>query len=443
LLAQDALTQRLDAATRAHASVYVGQAGVALFWLRLSQLRAREGDARAAAALLARADAALDGAEAARRPPHGHTFLEGDSGVHAARAAVAAAAGRPADAAAAAACVAALAPRVARAPPGDCELLYGRAGFLHACLVARAAAGAAVVPDAVLSSIASDIIAAGVAAADARGPTFASRWGLLYTWHGADYLGAAHGLAGIVQTLLHVECELQRSSAGAWQLPAPERVRAATLALAGSLLPSGNLPTRYESKHGGDDSHEDRLVQWCHGAPGLLLLAAATARHSSAEGVPAAATDAAADCVWCDDDACLVARCVLARCRGTHAAVLAPSFPAGAAGCCARAWGCATARRAAATRCLRRGARAATSATCSARAQWLPGAQRTCASWRPCRTARTACSRDWRASARCAPTCWATPLRRACQALSCETGCEAGGGTERNAACAQRNARRA
>jgi len=33
-------------------------------------------------------------------------------------------------------------------------------------------------------------------------------WGLMYEWHGKQYLGCGHGLAGIVLTLLQCEAEL-------------------------------------------------------------------------------------------------------------------------------------------------------------------------------------------------------------------------------------------
>lgn len=312
---EEKVTRRLDAATASHASVYAGRGGIALFFLRLAQLSSERGQAAAATTLLQRADAELDAAQAARHGTHGPTFLEGSAGLDALRAAVATAAGRHAEAALAAARVVAAEHDVARLPKVDCELLYGRAGYLHACLVARTASGgSAAALDAVIVRTVEAIVAAGTASADEQGPAVAEHWGLLYTWHDAEYLGAAHGLAGIVATVLQAEAALAHTG---WRLPAASaaRLRTATLALAAALLPSGNLPTRARG-HVADD----RLVQWCHGAPGLLMLApqAVGAYHrGSAAGVPLAAIAvplaAAADCVWCDA-ALLHAILPLSRC---------------------------------------------------------------------------------------------------------------------------------
>ena len=303
---QETLSWRLDEATAAQASIYVGRGGVAVFFLRLAQYRSERGEAQAATAALTRASVELDATRATRHRARGVTFLEGSVGLHAVRASVAAAAGRHADAARAAARVADAEHDVVQLPPDDCELLYGRAGYLHACLVARQAAGAACVPDAVIVRTAMAIIDSGAAAADAAGPAFAQKWGLLFRWKGTDYLGAAHGLCGIVSALLQAEAAL--TNAG-WRLPqhAAVRVRAATLALTAAVMPSGNLPTRFT----GRDA-DDRLVQWCHGAPGLLQVAAHSAaahERGSSAGVPyariAAQLDAAAECVWCAQPFCL------------------------------------------------------------------------------------------------------------------------------------------
>ncbi|CAI7992288.1 LanC-like protein 2 [Geodia barretti] len=82
----------------------------------------------------------------------------------------------------------------------------------------------------------------------------------MYTWHGRHYLGAAHGLAGIATLLLQLKTE---------QLPSP---LAPTINYLTSLqLPSGNFPSSLESCH-DSSHHSDRLIHWCHGAPGFIHL---------------------------------------------------------------------------------------------------------------------------------------------------------------------------
>lgn len=80
---------------------------------------------------------------------------------------------------------------------------------------------------------------------------------LLYRWHDSAYLGAAHGTAGILHLLLQ---------AGD---PSPAELVGTLDWLLDHRYPGGNL----QSSLG---SNGDRLVQWCHGAPGFvqpLLLA--------------------------------------------------------------------------------------------------------------------------------------------------------------------------
>ena len=88
----------------------------------------------------------------------------------------------------------------ANLPAGECEVLYGRAGLLHALLFAeRAVASAAIAPEH-FQQLARAIVAQGQqcgAALAARGadvpqPAF------MHEWHGKAYLGAAHGTTGIL-----------------------------------------------------------------------------------------------------------------------------------------------------------------------------------------------------------------------------------------------------
>jgi hypothetical protein len=130
---------------------------------------------------------------------------------------------------------------------GD-ELLYGRAGLLHGACLANRLAGEPLLPEHAINSIAERILDAGRTSDDGR---------LVYRWEGREYLGAAHGYAGIVFMLLH----LPRIAAS------HERALRGTIDfLLDARLPSENFPAT------ADEPDDDRFVQWCHGAPGFVAL---------------------------------------------------------------------------------------------------------------------------------------------------------------------------
>nr|CDS26702.1 WD repeat containing protein 68 [Hymenolepis microstoma] len=91
---------------------------------------------------------------------------------------------------------------------------------------------------------------------------------LMFIWHDKFYLGAAHGYAGILQILLKVNEKLpQCLPEGALETDILPTVKW----LAKLQLRSGNWPSSL-----GSSLDNDHLVQWCHGATGVvpLMLAA-------------------------------------------------------------------------------------------------------------------------------------------------------------------------
>lgn len=172
--------------------------------------------------------------------------------------------------------------------PEECEVLYGRAGYLYSLLWVEQALGPGTISRGVIREVVSHLLSQGLEGA--RRFDGARRFGLMYSWHGKNYLGAAHGLCGIVYVLLHclpVVREVDPSGGGL------AAVKTACDALAGSLLPSGNLPSSLGSKG------EDRLVQWCHGAPGLIpTMVKAEQALGDGGGRYLAAAREAAQAVW-------------------------------------------------------------------------------------------------------------------------------------------------
>jgi len=77
---------------------------------------------------------------------------------------------------------------------------------------------------------------------------------LMYEWHGKKYWGAAHGLAGIMHVLMDMELKPDEV----------EEVKGTLRYMINYRFPSGNYPS-------SEGSENDRLVHWCHGAPGIIL----------------------------------------------------------------------------------------------------------------------------------------------------------------------------
>jgi hypothetical protein len=173
------------------------------------------------------------------------------------------------------------------------ELLYGRAGFLSCLLFMAAHAGLQLkdVGDIVAGAVQLIIqdgraLAEADAAADATAGRRPAGFPLMWQWHDKRYLGAAHGVCGILTVLLHL-----RSLVVA--LGCDGHLRGTIDALLDVRFPSGNLPSSLSL--GNVVNTNDKLVHWCHGAPGLvpMLCAAADAYHEQRQRYLVAAAQAA------------------------------------------------------------------------------------------------------------------------------------------------------
>lgn len=84
---------------------------------------------------------------------------------------------------------------------------------------------------------------------------------LIWKWHDKEYIGAAHGTAGILACLFQAGFKSRKMlDTMKW--------------LQTMRFPDGNYQTR-------PDSHKNELVQWCHGAGGIGLLFAQLADQMS------------------------------------------------------------------------------------------------------------------------------------------------------------------
>lgn len=129
------------------------------------------------------------------------------------------------------------------------ELLYGRTGGLYAMLlIKQKLLKQNIIKDEHIINHISIMLKSGQTMESFGRPLF-------YSWHGKEYVGAAHGYAGILYVLLEAYKYLTEE-----QL---KLVRDAINFVQGIKYPSSNYP----SSIGGQT---DRLVHWCHGAPGVI-----------------------------------------------------------------------------------------------------------------------------------------------------------------------------
>jgi len=133
------------------------------------------------------------------------------------------------------------------------ELLYGRAGYLYTLLYLKKEFGDASIPSMVVRKVVEAMLKSGQAMARSS----KSRSPLLYAWHDKVYVGAAHGLAGILCMLLQARDNLTPAELR-------ELVKPSVDYLVNMQMDGGNFPS-------SKGNEKDRLVHWCHGAPGVTL----------------------------------------------------------------------------------------------------------------------------------------------------------------------------
>ncbi|KDP29724.1 hypothetical protein JCGZ_18659 [Jatropha curcas] len=130
------------------------------------------------------------------------------------------------------------------------ELMYGRAGFLWAALFINKYLGEQTLPSEILLPIVDAVLAGGRAGASDN-----PECPLMYRWHGTRYWGAANGLAGILQVLLHFQLSNEDA----------EDVKATLRYMMSKRFPrSGNYPS-------SEGNPRDKLVQWSHGATAMAI----------------------------------------------------------------------------------------------------------------------------------------------------------------------------
>lgn len=146
---------------------------------------------------------------------------------------------------------------------GSDELFVGRAGFLSGVLAMEKKIGIKVLDEKLINDICRAMVISG-AEYSKRHQTKSP---LMYAYYDTEYLGAAHGLASILQMILSFPSFLASN-------PHNEQiVRSAVDWLLSTQQPDGNfVPATDELVSPRVES--DQLVHWCHGAPGVVYLLA-------------------------------------------------------------------------------------------------------------------------------------------------------------------------
>ncbi|XP_044285661.1 lanC-like protein 2 isoform X2 [Varanus komodoensis] len=134
------------------------------------------------------------------------------------------------------------------------ELLYGRAGYLYALLYLNTEIGPETVPQSVIKEVVDVIIESGKNFSREERKT--ERCPLLYQWHRKQYVGAAHGVSGIYYMLMQPASNVDQEILTELVKPSIDYVRH-------KKFRSGNYPSSLSNE-------TDRLVHWCHGAPGVI-----------------------------------------------------------------------------------------------------------------------------------------------------------------------------
>lgn len=150
-------------------------------------------------------------------------------------------------------------------PATECEVLYGRAGALQVIWFLREQLHDKSIGKSLILTLASQILQEGLDhSRKSKCPL-----PLFWEWHQTGYLGAAHGVVGIVHTLLHLNQDEFDSLDHATlhlNVHVLELIKQTIDGLKEVYcFPSGNLRSSIDSSH-------DKLVHWCHGAPGYVML---------------------------------------------------------------------------------------------------------------------------------------------------------------------------
>ncbi|XP_049607976.1 glutathione S-transferase LANCL1 isoform X1 [Syngnathus scovelli] len=240
----------LKAADQKDCTTYTGWAGIALLYLHIHRIFKQPAFLQKALEHISRSLKCLT-----RR--HDVTFLCGDAGPLAVAAVVYHQLQMPGEADE---CIRRLLQYHERVMKGSNglpdELLYGRVGYLYSLVFVNQQLGTDRIPLQHIRQISEAILASGERLS--KKSRVQDQSPLMYEWYNEQYVGAAHGLAGIYYFLMQPGFVAAEENVGRMVKPSVDYVRHLK-------FPSGNYPPCI-----GDD--RDLLVHWCHGSPGVIYM---------------------------------------------------------------------------------------------------------------------------------------------------------------------------
>jgi len=159
------------------------------------------------------------------------------------------------------------------------EILYGRAGLLHGLLWLQASLPPSEthdMPERILN-LYNEIIEDGKQTAKIVPLGIP----LVWTIRGSVSIGAAHGMSGIATVLLQTQKWLKDNNAMDNEYEDNCQLVKHTIdwILLDVRLSSGNWPSSIQVDEDGTSNRREDLIQWCHGAPGVGLLALEAYRY--------------------------------------------------------------------------------------------------------------------------------------------------------------------
>ncbi|XP_023238201.1 lanC-like protein 3 [Centruroides sculpturatus] len=146
---------------------------------------------------------------------------------------------------------------------GSDELLVGRAGYMCGILLLNSKFKREIVTKEKTYELWNVMIQSGKEYARRH----RSQSPLMYAYYDTEYLGAAHGLSGILQMLLSFPEFLSRNP------EAEQTIKGAVDFMLNLQTANGNFPCAMDEVTHPRPEREE-LVHWCHGAPGVIYLMA-------------------------------------------------------------------------------------------------------------------------------------------------------------------------